>query len=225
MTVRPSHALWLLLAVALLGCSTVAHDERRRGPSEDQEVCRPSADAPCVAVQCTLDVCGLYLCEDVAPEVQPVRFPPARPPVAAAPGSGPRRNWGRDTKNSNGAAPVMVFPNWNGVRERAVPPSHQLPAGRFEKHHIFPQAELLARWFERQGVKIHNYTLPIPRDLHRRIHGGDGRGGAWNQAWRDFMLANPRATPEEIYRHAGALIYRFQLLGGPLQPYYSRPGT
>ena len=118
----------------------------------------------------------------------------------------------------------MVFPNWNGAPERRIPPSHQLPAGRFEKHHIFPQADDLARWFARQGVNIHEYTLPIPRDVHQRIHRGD-RGGAWNKAWREFRQANEEALPEEIFRHAGELIYRFELLGGPVQPYYSRPGT
>ncbi|MFP2934670.1 TIGR02269 family lipoprotein, partial [Pyxidicoccus sp. 3LG] len=104
-------------------------------------------------------------------------------------------------------------------------PSRQLTAGRWEKHHIFPQARELAEWFEHQGVKIHDYTLPIPRDLHRRIHGTDGRGGPWNQAWREFRRLNPGASPEAIFKHAGELIYRFQLQGAPIQPYYSRPGT
>lgn len=124
----------------------------------------------------------------------------------------------------NGAEPVMVFPNWNGPSERRIPPSHQLPPGRFEKHHIFPQADDLARWFARRGVSIHEYTLPIPRDVHQRIHRGE-RGGAWNKAWREFKQSNEGASPEEIFRHAGELIYRFELLGGPVQPYYSRPGT
>lgn len=34
----------------------------------------------------------------------------------------------------------------------------------------FPQSQDLARWFDKQGVKIHHYTMPIPRDLHYRIH-------------------------------------------------------
>ena len=74
-------------------------------------------------------------------------------------------------------------------------------------------------------MKIHNYTMPIPRDLHQRIHRGGERGGAWNEAWRDFMEARPNARPEDIYKYAGELIHRFQLMGGPIQPYYSRPGA
>jgi uncharacterized lipoprotein (TIGR02269 family) len=128
-------------------------------------------------------------------------------------------------KLPNGAEPVFVFPNWSGASERITLPSHQLPPGRFEKHHIFPQARRLAEWFRDRGVKIHDYTMPIPRDVHRRIHGGDGNGGPWNQAWREFKERNAYASPEEIFKHAGELIHRFQLLGGPIQPYHSRPGT
>ncbi len=177
-------------------------------PEEDQ----------CVTLLCLGDTCGFYRCEDAPGEVAPARFPGARPPPAA-PGSGPRRNWGGAGKLPGGA--VKVFPNWNGAPERIIPPSHRLPPGRWEKHHIFPQERELALWFEQQGVKIHSYTLPIPLDLHRRIHNPGGRGGPWNQAWRDFKEAYPGASPEQIFKHAGELIYRFQLLGGPIQPYHA----
>lgn len=112
-----------------------------------------------------------------------------------------------------------------GARRRGGLGILLLQAGRWEKHHIFPQSEDLARWFERQGVKIHNYTMPIPRDLHRKIHDGTGRGGAWNDAWRAFRRKNENATPVEIYKHAGELIHRFELMGGLIQPYYSRQGA
>ncbi|AEI62822.1 putative lipoprotein [Corallococcus macrosporus] len=186
--------------------------------------CLEPREDHCVSLLCLGDACGFYQCEDLPGEVELARFPPARPPAAAAaPGSGPRRHWGGGQHLPRGA--VMVFPNWNGAPARIIPPAHQLTTGRWEKHHIFPQARDLAEWFEGQGINIHRYTLPIPRDLHQRIHGGGARGGAWNQAWREFRLRNEEATPEEIFKHAGELIYRFQLLGGPLRPYYSRPGT
>ncbi len=118
----------------------------------------------------------------------------------------------------NGAGPVMVFP-WYGT-PRPVPPSRQLPAGRFEKHHIFPQAQELALWFRSKGIDIHQFTIPIPRHIHRRIHDTLPRGGEWNKAWRDFKVANEGANREAIFKHAGELIYRFQLLGGPIQQYY-----
>src|SRR5690606_38605036 len=104
-------------------------------------------------------------------------------------------------------------------------PSHRLTPGRWEKHHIFPQAEDLAKWFDRQGVKIHDYTMPIPRELHQRIHRGGEGGGQWNAAWRAFNKVKPNASPEEIFKHAGELIHRVQLMGGPIQLYYARPGA
>jgi uncharacterized lipoprotein (TIGR02269 family) len=208
----------LILAVSWSGCATATRQAVTMAECHDSDADR------CVSLLCLGDTCGFYRCEDVPGDVALARFPPARPPAAtAAPGMGPRRNWGGAGKLPGGA--VMVFPNWIGGPERLIPPSHQLTPGRWEKHHIFPQEERLALWFDRQGVKIHDYTMPIPRDVHLRIHNPGGRGGPWNQAWRDFRTAKPDATPEEIFKHAGELIHRFGLIGGPIQPYYSRPGA
>ncbi len=219
---RPLRLVWLsLLAVSWLGCSTATPPYPQQWEGAEAE-CAAAGEGTCVTPLCGEDACGLYRCEDVPAGIELARFPPARPPVAAAPGSGPRRNWGSGMRLPNGAAPVFVIP-WH--REpRPVPPQRQLPPGRFEKHHIFPQAKDLAAWFKQQGVSIHDYTMPIPRDMHRRIHEGGPSGGLWNEAWRDYMRVNPGAKPVEIFKHAGDLIYRFQLLGGPIQPYYSSSG-
>ncbi|MFP2931115.1 TIGR02269 family lipoprotein [Pyxidicoccus sp. 3LG] len=221
---RTLPAFWFsLLAVSWLGCTSVPRAPMQQAWEEAELECNKPHEDQCVSLLCLDDACGFYRCGDLPGEVELSRFPGARPPAPAAPGSGPRRNWGGAGKLPGGA--VMVFPNWNGAPERIIPPSRQLTAGRWEKHHIFPQSQDLAEWFEQQGVKIHNYTMPIPLHVHRRIHDGSGRGGAWNDAWRDFMNAKPRATPEEIFKHAGELIHRFELIGGPIQPYYSRPGA
>lgn len=213
-----------LLVVSGWGCSSASRPRiQQAGEAAEQECSAPEADQ-CVTLLCLGDACGFYRCEETPGALELARFPPSRPPAAAAaPGMGPRRNWGGAQKLPRGA--VMTFPNWNGAPEQIIPPARQLTAGRWEKHHIFPQAEDLARWFDQQGVKIHNYTMPIPRDVHQRIHRGGDRGGAWNDAWRAFMRVNPRASPEEIFKHAGMLIHRFDLIGGPIQPYYSRPGA
>ncbi len=216
---RALHVFWLpLFALSWLGCATAGP------PLTLAEVeCHTPEEDRCVTLLCLGDACGFYPCEDTPTDIELALFPPARPPAAAAaPGAGPRRNRGGAQRLPQGA--VMVFPNWSGGPERLIPPSHRLTPGRWEKHHIFPQATEFARWFDRQGVKIHDFTMPIPRDLHRRIHGNDGRGGPWNEAWREFIILHSRASPEQIYKHAGELIYRFQLVGGPIQPYYSRPG-
>lgn len=206
-----------LLCVMLLwpGCSSVAPSLE---PSEEAEAeCDAPGEDACVTLLCGDEACGFYRCEDVPGGVELALFPPGRPPAAAAPGSGPRRNWGNGMRLPNGAEPVMVFP-WYGTA-RPAPPNRQLPAGRYEKHHIFPQAQDLAEWFKGKGINIHQYTLPIPRHVHRRIHDTLPRGGEWNKAWREFVNANGGATKEEIFKHAGELIYRFQLLGGPIQKY------
>ncbi|MFY2556356.1 TIGR02269 family lipoprotein [Corallococcus terminator] len=222
---RIPHSFWLsLFAVSWLGCSTVSKPSIQQAWEGAEQECDAPGEDQCVTLLCLDDACGFYRCEDTQVAVELARFPPSRPPAAAAaPGSGPRRNWGGAQKLPPGS--LMTFPNWNGAPDSIIPPSHQLTPGRWEKHHIFPQEEVLSLWFTRQGVKIHNYTMPIPRDLHYRIHNVGGRGGPWNKAWRAFKSENPDASPEEIFRHAGELIYRFQLMGGPIQPYYSRPGA
>ncbi|WP_342374597.1 TIGR02269 family lipoprotein [Myxococcus stipitatus] len=213
-----------VLLVTWPACLTAGKPMMQQAWEAAELECDVPLEDECVTLLCLGDECGFYRCDEDVGHIELTRFPPARPPAAAAaPGSGPRRNWGGAQHLPKGA--VMTFPNWNGAPERIIPPSHQLPPGRWEKHHIFPQAEDLRLWFEGQGVKIHNYTLPLPYAVHRRIHEVGGQGGEWNKAWRQYKNTNPKASPEEIFKHAGELIYRFQLLGGPIQSYYSQPGT
>ncbi|KFE71341.1 putative lipoprotein [Hyalangium minutum] len=89
-----------------------------------------------------------------------------------------------------------------------------------EKHHIFPQA--FREWFGKQGIAVDAYVIPLKVEKHRSIHRGE-RGGPWNEAWRQFINARLQGAPkEEIYRHAGQLIYEFELFG-PVMPYWKQP--
>jgi uncharacterized lipoprotein (TIGR02269 family) len=92
--------------------------------------------------------------------------------------------------------------------------------GPLRKHHLFPQANEFREWFRAHGINVHDWTMIISARTHLRIHGGDGRGGPWNEAWREFMRANlhRRLTQEELILKAFELTYRFDIVG-PIIPY------
>ncbi|MBZ4419177.1 TIGR02269 family lipoprotein [Myxococcus sp. RHSTA-1-4] len=219
-------AAWLLTA-----CSTSHPALRAWEEAAPAEGCEAPGEDSCVVLACEERLCGFFRCEDVevpeeAPqrsglEVEPVLL--MRPGLPMGPVR-PGRVWRWSPAVRRGAEPVMTFQWYAASQPRPPPPRVPfalLPAPRLQKHHIFPQAEELAQWFKGRGINIHEYTLLIPEYVHRRIHGGGPSGGLWNEAWREFIRSNQlRNVPrEEIFRHAGALIYRFELTG-PVVPYY-----
>jgi uncharacterized lipoprotein (TIGR02269 family) len=211
----------VLLSLLLAACASTPSLRYEDEPpaevfSSFEEACQ---DVRSLVLLCEEEECGFFLCRDTLPEaIVPTRGGGGLVTPPAAPGGAPRRWWRRGPWLRRGSEPVLTF------RIRASldpkPPVPQLPSGRYVRHHIFPRARDLAEWFARQGVDIHQFTMVIPEHVHWRIHSGGPSGGSWNQAWRQFRDANQRATPEQIYRHAGELIYRFELVG-PIVPYYS----
>ena len=204
---------WGLVFSAFLTASA-AGEALAQETSQEQ---RCPEEANLVSI-CERNACALYRVEDIAPG----RVVSARgAAVFAPPGAGSAmRWWGGSQELLRDREPVFIIP-WK------QPPKELLPSLRaryeewakcpHEKHHIFPQA--LKAQFERQGIKIHLYTMWLLVEDHHRIHRG-ARGGAWNEAWRQFFevhLTPP--TREEIFRFAGELIYRFELFG-PVMPYY-----
>jgi uncharacterized lipoprotein (TIGR02269 family) len=211
--------LWLSLSVLLLaGCSSRspaarAWDHAAHHPSIPCQ--DPNADQ-CIVFACDGEegICGVFGCEDVHREAlaQLVRGGAYR-----SPGRGPLR-----------------FRNWRnmGVREGAKPratlhfryrfgylPSFPRYEGKVVKHHLLPQAPEFREWFARSGIDVHKYTMLIPENVHRQIHGGAGRGGIWNEAWRAYRAANPTPQhPNALLRHALGLAFRNELTG-PLVPY------
>jgi len=126
--------------------------------------------------------------------------------------------------------PVFIIP-WNQAlqqqeeQQRQQEKEQQLPWVRalredmrkrpYEKHHIFPQA--FKPWFDRQKINVHEYTILIPVEDHRRIHRGK-RGGPWNAAWDEYITAHQeQAEPGDIFRYAGELLFRFELTGPIMQ--------
>lgn len=213
-----------LTALVLSGCATSSPATRDRVDEHGDDIsgCEaPDADL-CVVLACDGEAgaCGVFACEDVdpdalaftssAPGVELARFrPPPRNP-------GPSRNW-RHTGLRAGAQPRMAF--HFRYREGYLPAFPRL-GGKLIKHHLFPQAPDLAAWFRKNGIDPHAWTMVLPEHVHLRIHRGGNRGGAWNQAWREFRDANRdrQVPPEELMAKAFELSYRFDIVG-PIIPY------
>jgi uncharacterized lipoprotein (TIGR02269 family) len=138
----------------------------------------------------------------------------------------PNRWWGHPVAAPTVADPVFEIP-WHNWKTREARVAKALrhwqcnlpPKEPYEKHHIFPQQERLARWFDRQGIDIHAFTIRVPRSFHQWLHSGGPDGGQWNEAWRQFQDDNPRATAAQMWAFAGELMSRFGV-NGPLVPYY-----
>ena len=221
----------LLALLVLAGCGSSSPSVRARNAAEPGGSCEARDADRCVIFACAGDTnaCGLYRCEDVLPEEEVVETEPLEQPGSLLASRGgvfvrapflPRHLRNRRMGLRSDAEPILVFAMYR-VPEvvRPLP----LPAGRFVKHHIFPQAAEFRPFFTAAGINIHDFTMPIPQHIHLRIHGGGPSGGQWNQAWRAFVQARlgRRTSAEEIHKHAGELIYRFELMGR-IEPYYSR---
>ncbi|WPB78479.1 TIGR02269 family lipoprotein [Archangium violaceum] len=214
--------IWLLWVGLLAACvtSNSAAPESNETPEVVTSWEAGCEDERSLVLLCREDgeECGFFRCREVVPRDE-VLLASRGGGILYIPGPAPApRGWrGRPIGWPRGTRPVLTF-RFNRHFD-PKPPQLALPPGRWVKHHIFPQAEGLARWFQRQGVSdIHQFTLLIPEYVHIRIHSKGPRGGLWNMAWQQFKDANPSAPPEAIYRHAGELIFRFELTG-PVVPY------
>ncbi|GHG64836.1 hypothetical protein GCM10012319_05570 [Comamonas sp. KCTC 72670] len=214
----------------LPGCAATAPVPGARGGPLSALECDRSDEGECVVLACEGGDCALFDCGDVVVDGRasmgftPVLANVYRPPARGAP---PFRQW-RNLGVRAGARPRMTF--HFRYREGFVPALPRGP-GKLVHHHLFPQQPELARWFRSHGVDIHKFTILIPEHIHRQLHSGKGRGGMWNQAWRDYRdRTQGRAlTSEELHRKAVELIFRFELTGpvvpynAPLAPYQSVP--
>ncbi len=233
------HVLNLVRNLALLGlmltaCATSApimHEDAEAPEVVSSSWDEARADPTCVVPLCDEARCAFWRCQDVvevdahpvllaqATVTQPLSLPPLVPGPSAS------RWWGHPLAVPNHAAPVFEIPwhNWK-TRQLSAPKlfRHQCltpPREPFEKHHIFPQQPVLARWFKTKNIDIHAFTIRIPQSFHQWLHSGGPEGGQWNAAWRQFKDKNPDVPPEEVWRFAGELMSRFGVIG-PLVPYY-----
>jgi uncharacterized lipoprotein (TIGR02269 family) len=220
--------MWLLLCSALTACAAVplsasGGGEESEAAASFEQLC---VEEDSLVALCGGQQCGMYRCREVMEELTAGRVVLARTggAVLQGPGSSAQRYWGSADGLPQTSKPVFIIP-W-GPKPPLLPSQkkmlEELEAERrkpHEKHHIFPQEPLLKEWFALKGINVHEFTMPLLVDVHRRIHHPPPKGGAWNEAWRKYKDANPSVPKEEIFRYAGQLIYEFELLG-PVVPYY-----
>ncbi|WPB82443.1 TIGR02269 family lipoprotein [Archangium violaceum] len=221
---RTSRTLCLLLVGFLAACATSTPAVGEGGAIPEPEVVASweegCEDERSLVLLCQEEgeECGFFRCHEVVPGEEVLLASRGGGPIyIPGPSSTPRGWRGRPLGWPRSTRPVLTF-RFNRHFD-PKPPQLALPPGRWARHHLFPQARELREWFEARGVtNIHQYTLLIPEHVHIRIHSRGPKGGLWNQAWKDFKEVRPNASPEAIYRHAGELIFRFELTG-PVVPY------
>jgi uncharacterized lipoprotein (TIGR02269 family) len=211
---------WLaLLGVLLSACvtsPTLREDDEALDVVYSWDEAR--ADSSCVVPLCDGEHCAVWRCQDLL-EVDPHPVVLAKGTLTLRPPNNPTRWWGRPLVAPAGTEPVFEIPwhNWNirgQYAARALRPPCIPSREPLEKHHIFPQEKFLAEWFERKGIKIHAFTMRIPKSFHSWLHSGGPRGGQWNEAWRQFVIqSDDNTTPEDIWRFAFELMNRFYLNG------------
>jgi len=214
-----------LLCAVLTACASASSSVRQEEAGCEpeaasfEEVCQQEGSLLAV---CAGRQCAAYRCREVAEHLQLGQVVRTRglmrPPQSS---SQPRAEVGTAWSGPQGlprhVRPVLIIP-WGNTSRPLLPHGRVLggqeqPRGKpYEKHHIYPQEELLKTWFESKGINIHEWTLALEVEEHRRIHRG-AQGGPWNEAWRRFQKANFTATKLEIELHAGQLIYEFNLYG------------
>lgn len=214
---------WWLLACGVLVSCVAARPLANESESCEVAPKKTSFEQLCEAPQtllvlCGQAQCGLYVCQEVEEFLAAGQVVPARGGGAALPGAGlgAQRYWGSADGLPQDTRPVFIIP-WNTTPRELLPSQQQwlaeVDAFRkkpHEQHHIYPRA--FRQWFTDKGINIDEYILLLEVSEHRRIHRGPN-GGPWNEAWRVFIENNRGATPEEIHRHAGKLIYEFGLFG------------
>lgn len=218
---------WLLLLCVLLGaCVTSAPAVHEDGEALDAVSSWEEArtDPSCVVPLCEGARCAIWRCQDVV-EVDSYPLVLAKGTLTLRPPGNPTRWWGRPLAAPVGTEPVFEIPwhNWN-IRGQYAPRALRPPCipsrEPLEKHHIFPQEQFLADWFEDNGINIHSFTIRLPKSFHAWLHSGGPKGGQWNEAWRQFVIQNnTTATQEDIWRFAFELMNRFYM-NGSLVPYH-----
>ncbi|WP_189192301.1 DUF2380 domain-containing protein [Streptomyces albiflavescens] len=89
----------------------------------------------------------------------------------------------------------------SGVAERTA-------RAAYEYHHLLVQE--LRKWFSERGIKnIDDYTVRLSSDEHRWIH----NEYHWNEIWKDFKKANPKASVKAIEAQLETMMKKYGIDG------------
>ena len=90
-----------------------------------------------------------------------------------------------------------------------------LNSGKLHKHHVLSQQ--FRKWFASRGIKnIDDYTIQMSAKNHLKTLHGQGK---WNEQWSNFIKANPKATPSQIFYQAESMLKRYGLEHSRYVPY------
>jgi hypothetical protein len=84
-----------------------------------------------------------------------------------------------------------------------------------ELHHLFSQAAEFLPFWDRVGISINHWLIPMTAAAHRLLPNGihTKAGGDWNSVWRQWMSENPEATKEQSFQQLRQMIKQFGITG------------
>ncbi|GIW98369.1 MAG: hypothetical protein KatS3mg111_1702 [Pirellulaceae bacterium] len=80
-----------------------------------------------------------------------------------------------------------------------------------EMHHLLPRSKKVRGYFERAGLDIEDFKIPLDQAKHRLKPNGihTNGGGNWNRVWEEFFKKNPTASAEEILEQLAKMREQF----------------
>ena len=92
-----------------------------------------------------------------------------------------------------------IFPGPESRTGAVIGSQAEKLAGEIHQHHLLPQAKTLRPYFEKAGLNIEEFKIPLSKERHilkpDGVHTGPNN---WNKQWRDFFKTYPDATKAEI---------------------------
>jgi len=86
------------------------------------------------------------------------------------------------------------------------------------RHHLMPQVERFAEFFEKASVNNHAITARLDPVVHHALHGD--KGGPWNAIWDEFgRKHNVENRPFFVIGFAVGLMYRIGQQAAEIVPW------